>query len=384
MARGLPEALLCAALTAAVFLLPGDSHSSPGDRELLDRIKILAGEGKAPQVRAAADEFLRRYPSSPFLPDALIMAGNMESNPNAAIERYRVAAGKSRSREKSAASRLNICRIMYLESRWNELLRESREAFRLHREDEYAPEFLLFVARACVFLESYENAERACEEITRRTRRYDYLSSALLLLSHINRKTTGYSRSYFTVIRDLVTGFPDSDIAPTALYLLGRSYHERGDWNRAYSAFIAVSRKYPKSPESVYSAERIASLTRHDPKTVSFIPSDAMLKSMDPIDLQAEGGNQETPAVDAGPFFSVSLGPVNAMADARRIAHLIKEEFAPVRIVNMGRNYAVYAGKLKDQRGAMTMKIRLAEELGLNGNIVRIVSESKKMYIYGD
>ena len=384
MARGLPEALLCAALMTATCLLPGDTISSPGDRELLERIQTLAKEGNAPKVQSAADDFRRRYPSSPYLPDALIRAGDMESNPDASIARYRSAAYKCRSREKSAAARLNICRIMYLGSRWNELLRESGEAFRLHRGDEYSPEFLLFMARAYIFLESYEKAEQACKDVTGLTRRYGHLSSALLLLSHINRKTTGYSRSYFTVIRDLVTGFPDSDIAPTALYLLGRSYHERGDWNRAYSAFVEVSRTYPKSPEAIYSAERISSLTRYDPRLVSFIPTDAMLKSLDPIDLQTDDGVQEGPVVDEAPFYSVSLGPVDAMSDARKIARLIKDDFAPVRIINMGRRYAVYAGRLKDQRGAMSMKIRLAEELGLNGNIVRIVRDSKKTYIYGD
>jgi tetratricopeptide (TPR) repeat protein len=383
MARGLPEALLVSSLALASLAMPHSTQGLPGEGEQYSRIRELAGSGNTSELRKEARDFQKKYPSSPRLGDVRFLAAEHESNAGAAASGYRAAA-KLLDGPKAALARSRLCRILYLTSRWDELYAESRAALRLHGADPRAMEFRLYMARACIFTEKYERAARLCEEITRTSHDYGDLSSALLLLSHIERKTTGYSRSYYATLRDLITGFPGADIIPTALYLLGRSYQDRGEYGRAHSAYTEITRKYPRSHESVYAAEKLASLAGHTFTTADHMPSDAMLKSMDAIDLGGDRDLQEKNEDSSGPVFSISLGPVDTSKDARRVANLVKDEFGPVRIVNLGGRYAVYAGRLRDTRSAMTMKIRLAEELGLNGRIVRIVRDESKTYIYGD
>jgi hypothetical protein len=55
-----------------------------------------------------------------------------------------------------------------------------------------------------------------------------------------------------------------------------------------------------------------------------------------------------------------------------------------VRIIKVQGSYLVYAGAAKNPRKALEIKIRLAEEFGLNGRVVRIVSDTDRTYIYGD
>jgi len=80
----------------------------------------------------------------------------------------------------------------------------------------------------------------------------------------------------------------------------------------------------------------------------------------------------------------IFFGMYPAVAAARDVAKLIKDEFGPVRIVNLGGRYGIYAGRHRDTKSAMTMKIRLAEEMGFNGRIVRIRRDGGRTYIYGD
>lgn len=383
MARGYRDIAFASALALASLALPGGARGVTADAEHFARIKTLADRGGSAELLKETRDFRKKYPSSPHLGEVRFLEAEHERNPSAAVAAYRAAAEKL-PEQKASLARSRACGVLYLSSRWNELYAESRAALKLHGSGPRAAEFMLHQARACIFTEKYERAARLCGEITRVSHDYGDLSSALLILSHIERKTTGYSRSYFATLRDLITGFPGSAIAPTALYLLGKSYQDRGDPGRAHSAYSEITRKYPRSPESVYASERLASLARQPITPADHMPTDDMLKSMDAIDLGSEKDIQERHDDSPGPLYSISLGPVESAKDARRVANLVKGDFGPVRIVNLGGRYAVYAGRLGDTRSAMTMKIRLAEEMGLNGRIVRIVRDDRKTYIYGD
>ncbi len=382
MARGLTEALLIASL-AAFLHLGGELHSASGERALFNRIKELSRGGASADIRKTGEDFVRRYPSSPLLGEVYLIMAENESDAAAAMKAYRGAIGRLRG-EKALEARAGLCRILHLSSRWSELARESRSALEYHGADPRAPEFMLHLARASISTEEYEKAARLCEEVPKKSHKYEYLSSALLLLSYIDRKTTGYSRGYFTTLRDIVRGFPEADIAPTALYLLGRSWHDRGDRGRALSAYRKVASRFPRSPEAVFAAEKLASLEKQAIAPADHIPGDDILKAMDPIDLEGYRELREPPDESVPTVFSVSLGPVDTVAAARDVAKLIKDEFGPVRIVHQRGRYGIYAGRHRDTKSAMTMKIRLAEELGLNGRIVRIRRDEGRTYIYGD
>ncbi len=381
MARACSKQLAALALACAVLVPAAGVRGDSGDGAHYAKIRNLAERGSSAELRKEASAFRKNHPSSPHWGDVRFFEAEHAASAGDAVTAYRSAAEKLPG-PKAALARSRACEILYLSSRWDELYTEARGALKRRGGESRAAEFMLYQARACIFTEKYETAARLCGEITKTSHDYGDLSSALLLLSHIERKTTGYSRSYFATLRDLVTGFPNSDIAPTALYLLGRSYHERGDFGRAHSAYVEISRKHPRSPEAVYAAGKLKELEGRSYTPADHVPTDEMLKSLETIDLRHDNVGGDAGA--SGPVYSVSLGPLESAREAQRVAKLVKDDFGPVRIVNLGGRYAVYAGRHADTRGAMTMKIRLAEEMGFNGRIVRIVKDDERTYIYGD
>jgi tetratricopeptide (TPR) repeat protein len=243
-------------------------------------------------------------------------------------------------------------------------------------------DFMLHLARAYIAEEEYQKTADLCENIIKTSNQPSRIMPALLMLSHAERKMTGYSRGYFSILRDVIEGFNHTESACVALYLLGRAHQERGDYDRAYSAYRDVVTRFPRSPEAAFASEKISLLQKHNPKIIAFLPDEAFLKSLDRINLpDFRNPEEEEPKKS---FYAIMLGPVEEKADAMNIARVIKSEFAPVKIVQSAGFYAVYAGRLRDTKSATTMKIRLAEEMGYNGKIVKVRTEDNKTYIYGE
>ena len=55
-----------------------------------------------------------------------------------------------------------------------------------------------------------------------------------------------------------------------------------------------------------------------------------------------------------------------------------------MKMVRLKNGYALYVGKRPDEEAAMKLKMRLAEEYGINGRIVRISGDGQRSYIYGE
>lgn len=370
---------LCA---IALFIFPTRSFSLSGEEKMFSRIQLLHEKGEPRELLSIGEEFKKKYPKSSHLGEVLYFMGERAPSANLALKYYRSASAKLKG-NRSLDARLNICRILHLTSRWKDLEEEARSAIALAESDARKADFMLHLARAYISEEEYEKTADLCEKTIKMSNRPSHVMPALLMLSHAERKTTGYSRGYFSILRDIIEGFNQSENACVALYLLGRAHQERGDFDRAYSAYREVVSKYPRSPEASFAAERIASLQRHNPKTVAFLPDEQFLRSLDRIELPSfQNSLDEEPAKKS--FFAIMLGPVEEKSDALKIAKSIKSEFAPVKIVHNTGGYAVYAGKLRDTKSASTMKIRLAEEMGYNGRIVRLRIEDNKTYIYGE
>lgn len=382
MAKGLHRSAAACVIIAAVF---GGTPGTPGnsDRGSLELLERLAQMGDNREFRREAKNFLRKHPRSEHVPDVRLLIADTEENPDRAIRLYRIVLDNYRYYEKLDYAHYKLCSVLYLLSRWRDLKEESRVCLRKYPRSPYRGDFMLFNAKSLVFLEEFEEAQKICVAVTMSSHDYEKLSQALLLLSYINRNTTGYSRSYLTTLRDLIVGFRESQIAPAAVYLLGRCYEDKRDYNRAYSAFIDIQRKYPRSPEAVYVGNRLDNIMRHNPVLVDYMPTDSSISSSDRIDIRPETELREN-RKGSGIIYSVSLGPMRNKHDASEIAAIIRRDFAPIRIIRLRDHYLVYAGRVTSQQKAISIKIRLAEEFGLNGKVVRIVSSSNRTYIYGD
>ncbi|MCX7680312.1 MAG: tetratricopeptide repeat protein, partial [Spirochaetes bacterium] len=280
-------------------------------------------------------------------------------------------------------ARRNLCRVLQLASRWDDLKKEAARALNVVTDNAHRADFLLHLARAYIAEEEYEKAADVCEEIVKINAQSTQVLPALLMLSHAVRKQTGYSRDYFLVMRNIIEKFNRSESMPAALYLLGKAYYQRGDYHRAYSAFRELKTRFPRSPEASLAAEKISAIEKHNPKIVAFVPDDAFLQTLDKIDLSFDNLDEEA-LVKKKSFYAVMLGPVEEKREAMRIAREIKNEFTPVKIVHSAGGYAVYVGKHAMLANATVMKIRLAEEMGYNGKVVRFRIDRNKTYIYGE
>jgi len=188
------------------------------------------------------------------------------------------------------------------------------------------------------------------------------------------------SRDYALLMKELAAGFKNSVNYPSVLYLLGEFYESTGDINRAYSAYRDLNKIYPRSPESLLTVTRTAKLKESGAVPLSYIPDDSLIRKLDPIDIKPEIDDNET---KSDILYAVSIGPLlsrNKAWDMKKLA----ERIAPCSTVLLKTGYMIYCGRYSSPDDALAGRIRLAEEYGINGSIVRLQASTGRQYIYGE
>ncbi len=373
-------ALACALLVSLCGpVLP----APPSEKEYLARIGSLAEKGEADKLRALAAEFYRAYPKSDAVADVRLYVADAEEAPEDAIRQYRILLDKYRYYKKRDYAALRICETLYLCARWEELAAESAKSAESFPKSEHLRRYLLYRAKALIHLERYEEARAACRRATEIDRDYDELAAMLLVLAYVERKTTGYSRAYLYSLREIVTGFPKAPTAPGALYLLGRFYENRADYGRAYSAYADLMKRYPRAVESGFAVGRMEEVKAHKPTPLPYLPEETAISGAEALDIRPE---MDPGQIDDDPdvAYAVALGPFNSKAEADRVRKIVSGEFAPIQAVSVAGRHMVYVGRTRETDSAVSLKIRLAEEFAINGNIVRIRRDENRRYIYGD
>jgi hypothetical protein len=137
---------------------------------------------------------------------------------------------------------------------------------------------------------------------------------------------------------------------------------------------------FPVSPEAVMSARELERIKKFNPKKTAYIPDIKTIKNMDNIDLSPE---QEIKKEDDTNFFSVAIGPFTKLKDTDDVLRLIKS-YDPARKIKVSYGHMIYLGQYKDTDSALETRIRLAQEYGINGNIVRFSVQGDRSYIYED
>jgi outer membrane protein assembly factor BamD (BamD/ComL family) len=354
------------------------------ETEYYERIRELAHSHKNRELYIDSKKFFRNYPKSKYIPEIKLMLAENEQDPDRAIQMYRILVDNYRYYVKRDYAQYRLCEILYLTSKWNALRRESLKALKLFKKSDYLIHFELFLAKANIFLDRLYEARKTCQHITRTNHDYNNLSKAILLISHIDKNTSGYSKNYIKELREIIVGFQNSDITPAVIYLLGQYYEKKRDYDRSYSAYVDLVKKFPKSPESAYARRRISRLEKNNPRLINYIPDDKTIENIEMIDIHPEIDIDNGEGLRKGILYAISLGPFYNLKSTEEIAQLIKNDFKPISIVRLRRSFAIYVGRFKKSESALSVKIRLAEEFGLNGNIVRIRKNYNKQYLYGE
>lgn len=366
----IPAVLACFLIAAA----------PSGEDELTRAIKSAAGAGNREEASRQCTRFIKQYPASPRLSELLAVCGDQERNMAAALNHYRTLVRSYPRSAQRAYAQLRICEIHFLNASWRNLQTEADRGLSLFDGREQADAFRFYQALATLQAGSLERAETNSQRIIEARHDPAVITRALLLLAGVHKKNAGFSRTYLTTLRDIVLGFPNSAISPTALYLMAEFYERRGDTDRAWSAYGDLIARYPRSPEAALARPHHQELSARNPSRVAYLPTKEIIDSTDTIDIQPDrpddGG---TP----GAFYAVSVGPVRSAARLAEIRRLIGPLGASSTVKTID-GYTLLVGREPDADTALALRIRLAEEYGINGTIVRITVDGNRTYLYGE
>lgn len=370
------------ALPVILLIVLCGSVSADSETDSFNSIKSLARGGETPELSSAVKKFYKEYPDSDYVADIRLILADMEKIPAEAVNQYRIIVDKYRYFKARDYAQLRICEILNLLSKWSDMRQESIKGEQNFRESSLLISFRFLHAQAAVKLERFDEAREICLDIAGHDHSRENLSKALLLLSHINRKTSGLSRSYLYSLNEIITGFGDSPALPAAIFLMGRFYESRNDYDKAYSAYIDVKTRFPKSPEAGYSEARLSDIAVHNPSKTRYLPPAETIENIDKIDIQPEIDIDENEDTAGKIIYSISLGPFETEKHALDIKKLISRDFSPLKIVSINGGFIMYVGRETDLDAAASTKVRLAEEFGINGNLVKMIKDSERLFIH--
>jgi len=367
-----------------VTCVPAPPVNAATEKSLFSDITSAFRQKDLDKARKLVQKFYKRYPKSDYVADIRLLVADHENDPDEAVDQYKKIIRYYRYFKLRDYAQYKICSILYLLSRWGELTMEAAYALKTFPESRYTGEFQLFLIKSYIVMNQYDEGDAACSKTLGSNHDYENLARTLLLRSSITRQTWGYSRQYIKSLSELVHGYDDTDIYPTILILLGNFYENKKMIDHAYSTYRHVNRTYPRSPEAGYSRSRLARMEKMDPKKVNFIPDKSLVEGSDVIDIHPERDMTDDRDTGANEYYTVALGPFYNLKQAEQVQALLKKNLSMVQIARKKNMYMIYAGKFSSLDPAITMKIRLAEELGMNGTVAQMIYRNNRFYIYGD
>lgn len=324
--------------------------------------------------------FLKRYPDSSRVPDVRLLLADKESDTELAVEKYRAVIKNYSKFPGREYALYRICQILDLKSKWKDLRIESANGIKLFPSGNYLDDFRFMHITACLMLEDYDTARDEAFKITEHTHDFETLSRAIFLLAEAERKISGNSRSYIYNLKELAAGFDKSEIYPSIIFRLAVFYEEKKDIDRSYSAYYDIVEFFPSSPEADMAKPKIEKLKKLNPKKINYMPDNLTVNSTVDLDLNPE---YELKKEKDESYYSVAIGPYTRLNDTAGVIKLLKY-YDSIRKVKTAYGYMIYLGRYSDADSALDTRIRLAEEYGINGNIVRFSEHEKKSYIYED
>ena len=354
--------------------------ASGDEEEMYSRIMKAAISGNRKNTGSLSSDFIQKYPSSSRIPDVHFIHAGLCEHPDQAMAEYRLILDHFPGYNRRIEVHVNLCEILSLTGRWEDLRQQSLIAVSESINEEQGARFRFYLMESLISTGRFSRAGTEASVITGKSHDYETLSHALLVQSHVAYRTRGMSRDYAILLRELASGFKNSSRYPSVLYLLGEFHESTGDINRAYSAYRDLINLYPRSPESILAGSCAARLKNAGARPAAYIPDDTIISRLDPIDIKPDVTNDDT---RSDLRYAVSIGPLASRESARNIRKLA-EKIAPCGTVLLKSGYMIYCGRFDNPDDALAGRIRLAEEYGINGSVVRLQSASGRQYIYGE
>ncbi|MEJ5362912.1 MAG: SPOR domain-containing protein [Spirochaetota bacterium] len=327
-------------------------------------------------------KFFKTYPNSNYIPHIRMLIAGSASTVDGSIAEYYKIISNYRYFEKRDVAFLSLCQLYYIKSDWGNLLAICNQAIAECSTSNYRPIFLQLRAIAHYNHNHYDDGVNDCEKIPEYSRQLNTLAYSLFLKSEMDRQMYGYARQYIKGLAELLHGYSDAAIYPTCLLQLGQYYEYNKMYNEAWSTYNFLMVQFPKSPEAVKAYIYAQNVKKFNPTTVAFMPDEKIIALSDTIDIKPELEEKETlqkPSV----YYTITIGPFYNLQKAKELQKLIVTYVLPVHIVRKNKSFDIYAGHFTSLDEGMSIKIQLAEELGINGFIIEIFEQDEKQYIYG-
>ena len=363
----------------AMFITISPLQAESGEQKLYRQIKIIPLSDTL-RFEKESESFIKQYPASKLIPDVRLLQAEREKDIDLAAGLFSSIVKKYPDFDKRDYALYRLCQILDLKSKWKELETESARAVKLFPNGKFAMEFRLMRAASLIMLEDFDSCREECIRITESTHDFEILARATRIMAEVERKVSGNSKSYISLLRELVTGFSESQISPSILYSLGLYYEQKRDKDKAYSAYSDILKKYPDSPEADMALNGIESLKQEKPSYVKYLPDNETVNEADTIDIEPDYQPEDAAGKT---YYSVSIGPFTKRRDTEKIIRLLGS-YEDSHVVKTGAGYTIFLGRFPGTDSALAVRIRLAEEYGINGEIVRFSKNKSKSYIYGD
>ncbi|MBN1499460.1 MAG: hypothetical protein JW982_04870 [Spirochaetes bacterium] len=364
----------------AVILFSSLIIFAESEKKYLLEIENLEQKNNSASVLAKIGEFKKKFPKSSQLERLDIIEADHTSPAKSAIVKFRNIEKKSPNYETKSYCRFKICSIYYLQSSWENLERESDAGIRLYPKSGYYYDFYFFKAKAYFHKQLFSESYRLCSLCIEQGPKFYFYPEARLLHNYLEQKVSGNSTVYTANLSISSVQFADTGVEISSLFLLGRQYEYRKQYNPAFSIYTDILKNYPKSPEADFCRERLAEIKQFNP-----VYTGSYLKNSDPdTDFLNISPEDDVNTVENRNFYVIELGPFHNLKNVENIKELINNSFKHVIVVRKKTFFSLYVEQTADPEDALKIRIRLAEEFGLNGNIVFVKNDDGVQYYYGD
>ncbi|MDR3237557.1 MAG: hypothetical protein LBT84_03555 [Spirochaetia bacterium] len=344
------------------------------------KISALSFKKDSAELQKTAAAFLKKFPAGKYAADVSMVLAENEDDPETAVKKYKSLMTKYKTYGRRDLAQLRVCEIYELQGDWKTLANESLAALKNFPQSAYTGDFQLLYCGAETNLYRYNQSSGAANDIIKHEKNKDTNAHAMLFSANAERYRTGYSRSYVYALREILIEYKKHNIYPAAILLMGDFYEKTGNPGKALAAYTDLKTKYPRAPETAMMRDRLAALEEKGTKPEEYIPDKNTIDKSQKIDLAYRTSAEER---ENSSYYSVSVGPLDSEKRAAEI-HKILRKFGAVKTVRRNDGFYHYAGRFGTAQDALGAKIRIAEEYGINGNIVRFAGDENQRYIYGE
>jgi len=360
-----------------LILISTAVHAAPTPR--FERMRAAYNAGDFKLARSLYPEVKKNEPEA--ADEAAVIYAQLIPDTGEALNLLYATKKKKISRTLADKCALRICDTLYLKSDWKNLKIEARQGY-----DEAAPsakgEFLFYLSKASFYLQEYDEAASYSARLEEAYRSHELYPAVRLQSLYLAQKRGVGSSNYALSLKETYYELQGAGSEVSCLYLLARHFEYKNEYQNAYSLYKDVITQYPRSPEALLAQNKIDDMAGRDITYKSDVlqsirgEDDSVINSLRPYRTPANAVN--------GSYYALSIGPFYNLEAAKKLKEDLQHEFSNVVIIKGSRRFNIYIGKEASSEECMTIKIRMAEAFGYNGDIIHVGENDEATYIHSE